>query len=124
MIGIKGIRNKILICSINTKGRQDTRGTHIHSKLRGYRQAYQPDINKEHLFPGRYGKGHIHFRRTALTQMHNPGIPMRHAQSISAGHRTLAALARYLDVTDEQKQRSKSKVRSRLLMAVGISKSE
>jgi integrase/recombinase XerD len=35
--------------------------------------------------------------------MHNAGVPMRHIQSIS-GHRTLAALARYLDVTDEQKQ--------------------
>lgn len=127
VMGIKGIRNKILIRSINTKGKQDTREIQIHPKLKGYLGAYQPDINKEHLFPGRHGRGHIHkasadkilrdacervglegvsthsFRRTALTQMHNAGVPMRHIQSIS-GHRTLAALSRYLDVTDEQKQ--------------------
>lgn len=126
-MGIKGIRNKILIRSINTKGKQDTREIQIHPKLKGYLEAYQPDIKKEHLFPGRHGRGHIHkasadkilrdacqrlglegvsthsFRRTALTQMHNAGVPMRHIQSIS-GHRTLAALAKYLDVTDEQKQ--------------------
>lgn len=127
VMGIKGIRNKILIRSINTKGKQDTREIQIHPKVRGYLEAYQPEINKEHLFPGRHGRGHIHkasadkilrdacervglegvsthsFRRTALTQMHNAGVPMRHIQSIS-GHRTLAALAQYLDVTDEQKQ--------------------
>ncbi len=127
VMGIKGIRDKILIRSINTKGKQDTREIQIHPKLKDYLEAYQPDIKKEHLFPGRHSRGHIHkasadkilreackrvglegvsthsFRRTALTQMHNAGVPMRHIQSIS-GHRTLAALARYLDVTDEQKQ--------------------
>jgi integrase/recombinase XerD len=30
-------------------------------------------------------------------------VPLRHIQSIS-GHRTLAALERYLGVTDQQKQ--------------------
>ncbi|UJB73276.1 tyrosine-type recombinase/integrase (plasmid) [Acaryochloris sp. 'Moss Beach'] len=41
------------------------------------------------------------FRRTALTQMHNAGVPTKHIQRIS-GHRTLAALSGYLEVTDEQ----------------------
>lgn len=43
------------------------------------------------------------FRRTALTRMSDSGIPLRHIQSIS-GHRTLAALERYLGVTDQQKE--------------------
>jgi len=127
VMGVRGIRDKILFRSINTKGKQDTREIQIHPKLKGYLEAYQLDMNQEYLFPGRHGRGHIHkasadkilrlacnrvglegvsthsFRRTALTQMHNVGVPMRHIQSIS-GHRTLAALARYLDVTEEQKQ--------------------
>lgn len=57
VMGIKGIRNKILIRSINTKGKQDTREIQIHPKLKGYLEAYQPDIKKEHLFPGRHGRG-------------------------------------------------------------------
>ncbi len=80
-----------------------------------------------YLFPGRHGRGHIHkgsadlilrevcyrlefegvsthsFRRTALTQMSDAGVPLRHIQAIS-GHRTLSALERYLGVTDKQKQ--------------------
>ncbi len=82
-----------------------------------------------HLFPGRHGLNHIHqasadrilrealqrvgleegghsthsFRRTSLTAMSDAGIPLRHIQSIS-GHRTLAALERYLGVTDQHKQ--------------------
>jgi integrase/recombinase XerD len=35
--------------------------------------------------------------------MSDAGIPLRHIQSIS-GHRTLAALERYLGVTDQHKQ--------------------
>jgi integrase/recombinase XerD len=35
--------------------------------------------------------------------MSDAGVPLRHIQSIS-GHRTLAALERYLGVTDQQKQ--------------------
>ena len=42
------------------------------------------------------------FRRTALT-LRERGIPLRHIQEIS-GHRTLAALERYLGVTEKQKQ--------------------
>ena len=41
------------------------------------------------------------FRRTALTQMHNAGIPLRVIQEIS-GHSSLETLQRYLEVTDQQ----------------------
>ena len=41
------------------------------------------------------------FRRTALTQMHNAGVPLRVIQEIS-GHSSLETLQRYLEVTDEQ----------------------
>ena len=41
------------------------------------------------------------FRRTALTQMSNAGIPLRVIQEIS-GHRNLEQLQRYLEVRDEQ----------------------
>ena len=75
--------------------------------------------------PGRYGRGHLHpdsaswilreacrrvgiegvsthsFRRTALTQMSNAGIPLRVIQEIS-GHRTLDELYKYLEVSPEQ----------------------
>ncbi len=41
------------------------------------------------------------FRRTALTQMHNAGIPLRVIQEIS-GHSSLETLQHYLEVTDQQ----------------------
>jgi integrase len=41
------------------------------------------------------------FRRTALTQMSNAGIPLRVIQEIS-GHRNLEQLQKYLEVSDEQ----------------------
>jgi len=41
------------------------------------------------------------FRRTALTQMSNAGIPLRVIQKIS-GHRSLAVLQEYLEVGDAQ----------------------
>ncbi|MHC5674667.1 tyrosine-type recombinase/integrase [Nostoc sp.] len=80
--------------------------------------------NCDYLFPGR-SDGHISedsaarilrvacqqvdifgvsshsFRRTALTQMSNAGIPLRVIQEIS-GHRNLEQLQRYLEVTDAQ----------------------
>ncbi|MHC5826959.1 MAG: tyrosine-type recombinase/integrase, partial [Nostoc sp.] len=43
------------------------------------------------------------FRRTALSAMSDAGVPLRHIQSIS-GHRSLAALERYLGVTEQQKE--------------------
>ena len=133
-IGVKGVRDKLVIRSFNTKGKQDTREIDIHPQLREYLEEYQhsqPALNKynPYLFPGRHGRGHIHkasadrllretclkleiegvsthsFRRTALTAMSDAGVPLRHIQAIS-GHRTLAALERYLGVTDKQKQQA------------------
>ena len=133
-IGVKGVRDKLVIRSFNTKGKQDTREIDVHPQLREYLKEYQhsqPALNKHnpYLFPGRHGRGHLHkasadrllreaclkleiegvsthsFRRTALTVMSDSGVPLRHIQAIS-GHRTLAALERYLGVTDKQKQRA------------------
>ena len=130
VIGIKGVREKIIIRSHNTKGKRDTREIDVHSHLRSLLEAYQADgfdPNSPYLFPGRWGRGHLHkgsadlilrevchrlelegvsthsFRRTALTAMSDAGVPLRHIQAIS-GHRTLGALERYLGVTDKQKQ--------------------
>ena len=47
------------------------------------------------------------FRRTALTQMHNAGVPLRHIQEIS-GHNDLGTLQRYLEVSPEQKKQAVS----------------
>lgn len=47
------------------------------------------------------------FRRTALTQMCNAGIPLRHIQEIS-GHNDLGTLQRYLEVSPEQKRKAVS----------------
>lgn len=133
-IGFKGVREKLVIRCFNTKGKQETREIDIHSQLREYLEQYhqsQPALNKynPYLFPGRHRRGHIHkasadrllreacfkleiegasthsFRRTALTAMSDAGVPLRHIQAIS-GHRTLAALERYLGVTDKQKQKA------------------
>ena len=78
-----------------------------------------------HLFSGRHGRGHLHptsadailreacdkiglegvsthsMRRTALTVMHRAGIPLGVLQKIS-GHRSLQALQKYLEVSEEQ----------------------
>ena len=48
-----------------------------------------------------FGVSSHSFRRTALTQMSNAGIPLRVIQEIS-GHRNLEQLQRYLEVTDAQ----------------------
>src|ERR687886_653138 len=127
VFGVHGIRSILVLRSVNTKGKQDTREIQIHPTLRQYLEDYNPNLRKEYLFPGRHGLMHIHkasadlilrqacarlgiegvsthsFRRTALTEMSNAGVPLRHIQAIS-GHRTLAALERYLGVTDAQKQ--------------------
>lgn len=130
VIGIKGVRDKLVIRSHNTKGGRDTREIDVHPHLRGYLEDYLEsgfDRKKPYLFPGRHGRGHIQkgsadyilrqvceklewegisthsFRRTALTRMSDAGVPLRHIQAIS-GHHSLSALERYLGVTDQQKQ--------------------
>ena len=92
----------------------------LHAKL----TAYTPRRNSRYLFPGNElhsrTDSHLHrdsamwllreacirvgiegvsthsFRRTALTQMSNAGIPLRVIQEIS-GHRTLDELYKYLE---------------------------
>ncbi len=130
VIGLKGVRERLVIRSYNTKGKRDTREIDVHPRLKEYLEGYlESGFNpkKPYLFPGRWGRGHLQkgsadlilrdvcrrleiegvsthsFRRTALTQMSDAGVPLRHIQAIS-GHRTLGALERYLGVTEKQKK--------------------
>ena len=129
VIGIRGVRSVLVIRSHNTKGKQSTREIQVHPQLKEYIEEHHR-TDRWHtrplLFPGRHGRGSIHkasadkilrdvcykleiegvsthsFRRTALTRMSDSGVPLRHIQAIS-GHKTLAALERYLGVTEAQK---------------------
>ena len=130
VIGIKGVRDILVIRSYNTKGKAETREIQVHPQLKEYlAEHHKCDrfSTRPHLFPGRHGRGHINktsadkilrdtckklelegisthsFRRTALTRMSDAGVPLRHIQAIS-GHKTLAALERYLGVTEAQKE--------------------
>ena len=118
-------KSSVLFRWHQTKGKRDTREVPMHTQLHDYLVAYAPDLTRTFLFPGRHGRSHLRvssadrilrqafarvglegfsthsFRRTTLTRMHNAGVPMKHIQQIS-GHRTLAALSGYLEVTDEQ----------------------
>src|ERR671932_566843 len=96
--------------------------------LRSLLAAWQPSAGATYQFPGRHPSHHwkpLHpesasrilaealgrvgmegfsthsFRRTALTQMSNAGIPLRVIQKLS-GHRSLAVLQEYLEVGDAQ----------------------
>lgn len=108
-----------------TKGKRGTREIPISPQLQEILDGYQYD--RDYLFPGRWGRGHLHpssadkifreafqrigvagasshsFRRTALTVMHRRGIPLGTIQKIS-GHESLAALQRYLEVTEGEMQ--------------------
>lgn len=108
-----------------TKGRKKTRSINVHPSLSLMLDTYivKPGI----MFPGMRGRritlsramadqilraacdrvGIVgcsthSFRRTALTQMHRKGVPLRVIQEIS-GIDSLNVLQRYLEVTDEQK---------------------
>ncbi len=62
MIGLKGVRDQLVIRSYNTKGKKDTREIDIHPKLKQYLKEYDADNpyqKKPYLFPGRWGRGHI-----------------------------------------------------------------
>ncbi|MEW5858038.1 MAG: site-specific integrase [Cyanobacteriota bacterium] len=119
------VRPYLLIRKANTKGQLDTRTIPIIEDLRSILATYQPVAGDVYLFPGRFNVGHINpdsaarilrkasqrvgiegasthsFRRTALTQMSNAGIPLRVIAAYS-GHRDLSQLAAYLEVRDEQ----------------------
>ena len=120
-----GVRGRITVRKENTKGKADTRSIPVCDELREILEAYSSP--KEFLFPGRWGRGHIHpdsadkilraafdeldiegasthsFRRTCLTKMHLSHVPTKVIKKIS-GHKTLAALDRYLEVSDEDLQ--------------------
>ena len=119
------VRPNILIRKCHTKGKLATRTIPVIEDLKVKLNQYKPPQPNSYLFPGRHGKGHLHpdsaswilreacrrvgiegvsthsFRRTALTQMSNAGIPIRVIQEIS-GHRTLDELYKYLEVKQEQ----------------------
>lgn len=111
-----------------TKGKLATRQIDIHPKLAKLLGKYEHG-GCEYLFPGRHGRGRLarasadwllnnavayagleglgisthSFRRTALTNMSNAGVPLRVIQEIS-GHRSLASLQRYLEVSPDQRR--------------------
>lgn len=119
------VRGEIIFRRHNTKGKLAARAVPVIEELRGLLVKYQPDRSDGFLFSGRHGRGHIHaesasrilretcemmgfegvsthsFRRTALTQMSNAGIPLRIIQEVS-GHRNLEELQKYLEVRPEQ----------------------
>ncbi|MEO1432520.1 MAG: site-specific integrase [Cyanobacteria bacterium J06633_8] len=118
------VRPELIIRKANTKGKLATRTIPVIEDLRQILTNYYPQTGETYLFPGR-SDGHIShdsaarilrkackqvgiigvsthsFRRTALTQMSNAGIPLRVIQEIS-GHRNLEQLQKYLEVSDEQ----------------------
>ncbi|MBD2245215.1 site-specific integrase [Nostoc sp. FACHB-888] len=118
------VRPRLVIRKSNTKGKLATRSIPVIEDLRRLLVEYYPLAGEIYLFPGR-SDGHISedsaarilrgackqagiigvsthsFRRSALSQMSNAGIPLRVIQEIS-GHRNLEQLQRYLEVTDEQ----------------------
>ncbi len=118
------VRPRLIIRKANTKGKLATRSIPVIEDLRRLLTDYYPLAGSEYLFPGR-SDGHIaedsaarilrqacervgiigvsthSFRRTALTQMSNAGIPLRVIQELS-GHRNLEQLQRYLEVSDMQ----------------------
>ena len=119
------VRTDLTLRKGNTKGKLATRTIPVIEELRILLAQYYPTPRTWFMFPGRHGKGHIHpdsaarilrgacekvgidgvsthsFRRTALTQMSNAGIPLRVIQQVS-GHRNLEQLQKYLEVKPEQ----------------------
>lgn len=133
VFGVNGVRKIIVFQPSNTKGGKHTREIQVHPRLKEYLEEYNPNRTKKFLFPGRWGRGHIHtasaddilreacqrlgfegisthsFRRTALTKLSDEGVPLKHIQSIS-GHKTLDILERYLEVSDKHKESAISKL--------------
>jgi integrase/recombinase XerD len=124
---LKGrVRTELMIRKSNTKGKLATRTIPVLDDLQRYLKQYKAlQTDDGYLFPGRWGRGHIHedsaaaifreacqrvdivgasshsCRRTALTLMSNAGIPLRVIQEVS-GHRNLEQLQKYLEVEPSQ----------------------
>lgn len=122
------VRSTINFRKANTKGKLQTRTIPVIEDLRSLLTSWKPNAGQTYLFPGRHPSHHWHhlhpdsadkilrkaferagiegasthsFRRTALTQMSNAGIPLRIIQEIS-GHSNLEQLQRYLEVKPDQ----------------------
>ena len=119
------VRPELIIRKGNTKNKLATRTIPVLEELRLLLANHETLPDNPFLFPGKGGRSHLHsdsgarllkqacerigligisshsFRRTALTQMSNAGIPLRIIQEIS-GHRNLEQLQRYLEVKPEQ----------------------
>ncbi|OYD91328.1 integrase [Nostoc sp. 'Peltigera membranacea cyanobiont' 213] len=120
------VRPELNIRKGSTKGKLSTRTIPVLDELRHHLELYKPKVSRDsYLFPGRWGRGHLHedyaalifrrgcklvdiegasthsCRRTALTLMSNARIPLRVIQQIS-GHRSLEQLQEYLDVEASQ----------------------
>jgi integrase/recombinase XerD len=122
------VRSTINFRKANTKGKLQTRTIPVIEDLRSLLTSWRSHAGQIYLFPGRHPSHHwkhLHtnsadqilreaferigiegasthsFRRTALTQMSNAGIPLRIIQEIS-GHSNLEQLQRYLDVKPDQ----------------------
>ena len=123
---LKGrVRPEMIIRKGNTKGQLASRTIPTAEDLELLLTKYYPEAGQHYLFPGRWVRGHIHpdsaalilrmacnriglegvsthsFRRTALTQMSDAGIPLRVIAQIS-GHQDLSQLHAYLEVRPEQ----------------------
>ncbi len=119
------VRPEIVFRKGDTKGKLATRCIPVIEDLRLMLLNYYPSPRTWFYFPGLGNSGHIcsdsasrilrracsklgvqgvsthSFRRTALTQMSNEGIPLRIIQEVS-GHRNLEQLQKYLEVTPGQ----------------------
>ena len=119
------VRSYMTIRKGNSKGKLASRTIPTSEDLRLLLAQYRPLSGDKYLFPGRWGRGHIHpdsaslilreackkvglegvsthsFRRTALTQMSDSNIPFRVIAEIS-GHHNLTQLHAYLEVKPDQ----------------------
>ena len=121
----RNVRPELIIRKGNTKGKLATRTIPVNEDLRTLLSEYNPPTYQWFLFPASLTTGHIRpdtasrilrkafdrigiegasthsFRRTALTQMSNNGVPLRIIQEVS-GHKSLDILEKYLEVRPEQ----------------------